>query len=253
MIALSVRGIAVLGPGLPGWAASRPILASGAAWEATPFTPPPPALLAPTERRRTSPAVRLALALATEAAEASGLPPDSLDTLFASSNGDGQVIGAILAALHEREVAISPTQFHNSVHNAAAGYWGIAAGSQRASTSVGGHDWVFASGLLQAAIQVAATGQPLLFCASDTPLDPPLAAMRPTGCAFGFALVLAPGGARPGLRISYEAEPWEAAPPLLDNPCARGLPLLAALAGDRPATLRFAMLEDAHLHVEVTP
>ncbi len=253
MIDVSVRGIAVLGPGLPGWAAARPILAGGGPWEATPFAPPPPALLAPTERRRTSPAVRLALALATAAAEASGMAPASLDTLFASSNGDGQVIGAILAALHEREVAISPTQFHNSVHNAAAGYWGIAAGSQRASASVGGNDWVFASGLLQAAIQVAATGEPVLFCASDTPLDPPLAAKRPTGCAFGLALVLAPGGACPLLRLAYEAEPCEEAPPPLDNPCARGLPLLAALAGEHPATLRFAMLEDAHLRVEVMP
>lgn len=197
--------------------------------------------------------MRLALALATEAAEASGLPPESLDTLFASSNGDGQVIGTILDALHESEVAISPTQFHNSVHNAAAGYWGIAAGSQRASASVGGHDWVFASGLLQAAIQVASTGEPLLFCASDTPLDPPLAAKRPTGCAFGLALVLTPGEAGPCLRVSYHAEPWAEAPPPLDNPCARGLPLLAALAGDRAAVLRFAMLEDGHLRAEVTP
>nr|WP_281414763.1 beta-ketoacyl synthase chain length factor [Plastoroseomonas arctica] len=238
---------------MAGWAASRAVLAGDVPWEATPFTPPPPALLAATERRRTSPAVRLALALATEAAEASGLPPESLDTLFASSNGDGQVIGSILAALQESEVAISPTQFHNSVHNAAAGYWGIAAGSQRASTSVGGHDWVFASGLLQAAIQVAATGQPVLFCASDTPLDPPLAAKRPTACAFGLALVLAPGEARPGLRISYAAEPCDEAPLALDNPCARGLPLLAALAAGRPAVLRFAMLDDAHLRVELTP
>jgi hypothetical protein len=253
VIALSIRGIAVLGPGLSGWVASRAILAGAVPWEATPFAPPPPALLAATERRRTSPAVRLALALATEAAEACGLPPESLDTVFASSNGDGQVIGAILAALHESEVAISPTQFHNSVHNAAAGYWGIATGSQRASTSVGGYDWVFASGLLQAAIQVASTGQPVLFCASDTPLDPPLSAERPTGCAFGLAFVLAPGGALPGLRISYQATPCDEAPPRLDNPCARGLPLLTALAGERPATLRFAMLEDAHLEVEVRP
>jgi len=253
VIAVHVRGVAVLGPGLPGWAASRAILAGEAPWEATPFTPPPPALLAATERRRTSPAVRLALALATEAAEASGLPPESLDTIFASSNGDGQVIGSILAGLQEREVAISPTQFHNSVHNAAAGYWGIAAGSQRASASVGGHDWVFASGLLQAAIQVAAIRQPVLFTACDTPLDHPLAAKRPTACAFGLALVLAPDGPGAMLGIGYEAQPCDEAALALDNPCARGLPLLEALAAGRPATLRFAMLEDGHLRVEVTP
>ena len=43
---------------------------------------------------------------------------------------------------------ISPTQFHNSVHNAAAGYWHIAAGSAAPSLSVGGHDGAFAAGLL---------------------------------------------------------------------------------------------------------
>lgn len=263
MIRLSVLGAAVLAPGLPGWTASRAVLAGEAPWQEIPFTLPAPMLLPPTERRRTSPAVRLALAVAAEAAEASGMPPESLDTLFASSNGDGQVIGAILEALHEAEVAISPTQFHNSVHNAAAGYWGIAVGSTRPSVSTGGHDQVFASALLQAAARVAATGEPLLLCVSDAPLPPPLHAKRPTGCAFGLALVLAPDGA-PGAmaRLSLAYQPVSAAePPLPEglaalraaNASARGLPLLAALAAMRPAGLRFGMLEDGALAVEITP
>ncbi|HEY4254415.1 MAG TPA: beta-ketoacyl synthase chain length factor [Roseomonas sp.] len=263
MIRLAVLGAAVLAPGLPGWAASRAVLAGEAPWQDSPFTPPAPALLPSTERRRTSPAVRLALAVAAEAAETSRMPPESLDTLFASSNGDGQVIGAILAALHEPEVAISPTQFHNSVHNAAAGYWGIAVGSARPSVSTGGHDHVFASGLLQAAARIAATGEPLLLCVSDAPLPPPLHAKRPTGCAFGLALVLASDGA-PGalarLGVAYQPEP--AAAPALPaglaalraaNAAAHGLPLLAALAIAHPASLRFPMLEDGALMVEVAP
>ncbi|MBR0644592.1 beta-ketoacyl synthase chain length factor [Plastoroseomonas hellenica] len=263
MIRLSVLGVAVLAPGLPGWAASRAVLAGAMPWQDAPLTPPPPMLLPPTERRRTSTAVRLALAVAAEAAETSGMPPESLDTLFASSNGDGQVIGSILEALHETEVAISPTQFHNSVHNAAAGYWGIAVGSARPSVSTGGHDQVFASGLLQAAARVSATGEPLLLCVSDAPLPPPLHAKRPTGCAFGLALVLAPDGA-PGamarLGLAYQPEPTTE-PPLPEglaalraaNASARGLPLLAALAAMQPAELRFGMLEDGALAVEVAP
>ena len=100
---------------------------------------------------------------------------------------------------------------------------------------------------------LTSTGQPVLFCASDTPLDAPLSAKRPTGCAFGLALVLAPGEASPGLRISYHATPCDEAPQRLDNPCARGLPLLESLAAGRTETLRFAMLEDAHLEVQVSP
>ncbi len=264
MIRLAVLGAGVLAPGLPGWAASAAVLSGAAPWQDTPLALPAPSLLPPTERRRTGAAVRLALAVAAEAAENSGMPPESLDTLFASSNGDGAVIGSILAALHEPEVAISPTQFHNSVHNAAAGYWGIAVGSTRPSVSTGGHDDVFAAGLLQAAARIATTGEPLLLCVSDAPLPEPLASKRPTGCAFGLALVLAPEdtpGAMARLGIAYRAAPERSEPALpeglmalrLANAAARGLPLLAAIAANRNASLGFGMLEDGALAVEVAP
>ena len=196
MSALCVRiaGIAVQGPGLAGWAASVPVLAGAQPWTRTELAPPAPALLPATERRRTSPSVRLALATALEAVQASALAPESLASVFASSNGDGQVVGAILDALQEPQVTISPTQFHNSVHNAAAGYWGIAVGSSRPSVSLGGHDRVFATGLLHAAAQAVATREPVLFCAYDAPLPAPLSGKRRTDVPFACALVLAPAG-----------------------------------------------------------
>ncbi|MEN0077042.1 MAG: beta-ketoacyl synthase chain length factor, partial [Paracraurococcus sp.] len=135
-----IAGIGLLGPGLPGWAASRPILLGEVPWAPAEPLIPPPALLPPTERRRTSLVIRLALAAASEAV--AGAPDRAaLETVFVSSNGDGAIIGSILAALHEPAgVALSPTQFHNSVHNAPAGYWHIAAGSAAPSLSLGGHD-----------------------------------------------------------------------------------------------------------------
>lgn len=259
-----IDGIAVLGPGLPGWEASLPVLAGEAAWRAADFTPPPPTLLPATERRRTSPAVRLALAAATEAVQASSRPPEDLATVFASSNGDGAVVGAILDALEQPAVAISPTQFHNSVHNAAAGYWAIAVGSTRPSVSLGGHDRVFAIGLMQAVAQVVATRAPVLFCAYDAPLLPPLAAKRRTDVSFATALVLAPaptGTSQASLSLAYVAEPAvgesEAAGPLAAlqtmNPVARALPLLCALAARRRTRIAFSLGDDARLDVEVTP
>jgi hypothetical protein len=65
-----VTGVAVLGPGLPDGRRANPILAGVAPWERTEASAPPPAILGPTERRRTSPAVRFALAAATEATAA---------------------------------------------------------------------------------------------------------------------------------------------------------------------------------------
>jgi hypothetical protein len=260
-LAVGIAGIGLLGPGLAGWAQGAAVLAGRATLDALPLVPPAPAMLPATERRRTGPSVRLALAVAAEAVQDSALAPEELDTVFASSNGEGQVITGILEALHTEGGAISPTQFHNSVHNAAAGYWGIAVGSSRPSVSLGGHDGVFATGLLQAGAQVAAGGRAVLFVAHDVPLPAPLDALRVTTAPFAVALVLAPGaGAHGTLRLAPEA--GAAPPPALEgglaalhdaNPVARALPLLAALARGAGATLSLPMLEDARLAVQVAP
>ncbi len=257
-----IAGIGLLGSGLGGWASSVPVLAGVAPFQPSPLVPPVPTLLPATERRRTGPSVRLALAVAAEAVQDSGLAPESLASVFASSNGEAQVIVSILDALHAADGAISPTQFHNSVHNAAAGYWGIAAGSGRPSVSLGGHDFVFATGLMQAVAQVAAQQAPVLFVAHDVPLPPPLTALRPGTESFAMALVLVPGeGALGRLSIAYRAEAVAAEPPLpaplealrAGNPVARALPLLVALAARRAALLRFALPEAAGLDLTVTP
>jgi hypothetical protein len=259
-LAVGVAGIGLLGPGLAGWLQAAPILAGTAPYLAAPLTPPAPTLLPPTERRRTGASVRLALAVAAEAVQDSGLPPEELDTVFASSNGEGQVITGILEALHTEGGAISPTQFHNSVHNAAAGYWGIAVGSSRASVSLGGHDGVFATGLLHAVAQVVALRAPVLLVAHDVPLPAPLDALRVTTDAFAVAFVLVPGaGPRGTLRIAQQAGVADA--PALSaglaalhdaNPVARALPLLVALASGAGTALHLPLLEDARLHIEVT-
>lgn len=259
-LAVGIAGIGVLGPGLAGWAQAVAVLAGQAPYEPAPLNPPAPTLLPATERRRTGPSVRLAIAAAAEAVQDSGIPPEELDSVFASSNGDGQVITSILEALHTPDGAISPTQFHNSVHNAAAGYWGIAVGSSRPSVSLGGHDGVFATGLLHAAAQVVAGGRPVLFVAHDVPLPPPLDALRPTSAPFATAMVLAPARrARGALRLRQCDMAPPAAPALPRglgvlhdaNPVARGLPLLAALAAGGAAEVLLPMIEDASLAVTV--
>jgi hypothetical protein len=259
-----VRGVtchigapAVLGPGLAGWEASREILAGRKPWVDAPPVIPPPAMLAPTERRRTSLVVRLALAAASEAAAASGFPPDTLQTVFTSSNGDGAVVGDILDALAAEGGDVSPTQFHNSVHNAAAGYWGIGAHSTRPSISLGCHRDSMPVGLLHAAAQ----GTPVLFCAYDAPLSAPLAPFQPTDFPFAMACVLTPERSEASLArltLRYVPEPAPAQPSAWQaledgNPAARGLSLLAALAIGRPAHLVMPLLDEARLEIEVEP
>lgn len=237
-----IRGVSLWGPGLEGWAASLPILAGTVPYVPAASPAPAPALLPAAERRRAGPVIRLALVTAHEAATRAGIDPASLDAVFASSNGDGPVVTAILDALATQEGArvVSPTQFHNSVHNAAAGYWSIATASRRPATCISCHDESWAACLLTAMAGLQVTGTPVLLCCYDHPLPPPLDAVRPTGPAFAAALVLARTGDGPTLRIDYAPDqPPRASAldacfgPLALNPAARALSLLSDLARAR--------------------
>nr|WP_294508743.1 beta-ketoacyl synthase chain length factor [uncultured Rhodopila sp.] len=264
MIALFVAGVAVRGDGLDGWEAARPVLAGEAPYVPAPARLPPPAILAPNERRRAGPVTRLALAVASEAAESSGLPPASLRSVFASSNGDGATIHAILQSLAEPGAAVSPTQFHNSVHNAAAGYWSIGAGSRQPATCLGCHDATVGAALLAAAAEAGVEQQPVLLCVYDIPLPEPLNTARPAAGVFGAGLVLSPvslPGALARIRIEWVAgapPPGREAPRVdpgglsRTNPAARIMRLLEALACRRADHLVIGLL-DGHVAISIEP
>jgi len=66
--------------------------------------------------------VKLALEWVCRQTTRAGVEPATLPSVFASSGGDGHNCHEICQALSLEERLISPTRFHNSVHNAAAGY-----------------------------------------------------------------------------------------------------------------------------------
>ena len=242
---LFVEGAAVLAPGLVGWAAARAVLAGEKPYEPAPLAPPVADLLPAVERRRTGSTVKFALAVGHEALTSAGRPADSVATVFVSSGNDGDVINDICLTLAGTDRQVSPTRFHNSVHNAPSGYWGIATHSHHPSTSLCGFDWSFAIGLLEAAAQLQVDRQEVLLIAYDTPYPEPLRGIRWVAEPFGVALLLTrdrTGGAIAELEVAMDAQAREisrmgnAALERLRtvNPCARALPLLAALAGTQP-------------------
>ncbi len=260
-----VAGVALRAPGLPGWAASLPVLAGERPHGLAPIEIPPPSMLSPNERRRASLVTRLALAVAEEASAGCGLPRDALAIVFGSSNGDGATIGAILDALAGGDGQVSPTQFHNSVHNAPAGYWSIAVRSGQAATCLGCNDWTAAAALMKAVAEVRATRRPVLMCIYDAPLPEPLDAFRAMSHPFGMGLVLRPDFAEGCLaRLSLRFHDQPPAPgterPRSDaldrlgdgQPMARTLRLLEALAARQADTLSLAML-DGRIDIEVAP
>ena len=186
-----VQAVELLGPGLPCWDVARPVLAGIEPYLHAPLEPPPPAQLSPAERRRAIPSVKLALAVGAAVAR-SGLDPATLPAVFASSGADGETIGAILSALALPSREVSPTRFHNSVHNAPSGYWSLAVRSREAVTSLSAHDGSFAAGLLETSVQAACGGGPILLVAYDLAYPDPLHGVRPIEASFGTAWVLSP-------------------------------------------------------------
>jgi hypothetical protein len=259
-----VEGIGLCGLGLDGWAASLPVLTETEEHVPTPIRVPPSALLPANERRRAPLIVKIALAVGAEAFAAARRDPVETASVFTSSGGDGDTIHELLNVLASPERELSPTRFHNSVHNAASGYWSIATGSRAASSSLGCHDDSFAAGLLEAAVQAGAAQQAVALIAYDVQYPAPLSAARPIGAAFAVAFVLSPAPTASALAcMDLELRPGPHAPSVIasrglemlrrSTPAARSLPLLAALARGAEADIILNYLDDMALALRVVP
>jgi hypothetical protein len=236
-----IEGVGVLGPGLSGWQASQAILAGTSHYQQAALVIPPNELLPSAERRRTGVPVKLALAIGCEAIAQSQRSATELPSVFASSAGDGDNMHYIFDMLSQNGREVSPTRFHNSVHNAPSGYWSIATKSMAPSTSLACFDASFVAGLIEAAAQTLASGNAVVLIAYDAPYPQPLHAARPISATFGVAMVLN------GNKTNYSLAEMEisisrkrnASTPVVNSelealrvgtPAARSLPLLAALA-----------------------
>jgi hypothetical protein len=259
-----LEGVGLRGPGLSGWAASQPILAGSAPYVPDDLVLPPLDLLPAAERRRTGLPVKLALNVGLEALAGSDRPPESLASVFTSSGGDGQVIHKICESLAGEEREVSPTRFHNSVHNAPAGYWSIALRSRAPSTSLCCFDCSFVAGLLEVCAYCTSEAQPALLVSYDAPYPEPLNAVRPITGSVGVALLLAPHATSASFaRIDVQTGPDAGVPtrlqdPALEalrsgNPAGRALPVLRALAQPSATALVLEYLRGTTMIVTVSP
>lgn len=257
-----IEGIGVIGPGLADWPHAVDVLARRAGRETAKTVLPAPAGLPSAERRRTGPVVRAALAAAHEAVAASGRDAATLASVFAASGGDGGNFHAICETLASDDRQLSPTRFHNSVHNAPAGYWSIATRAMAASNVLCAYDGSFGAGLLESLAQVSVDGVPTLLVAYDTDYPEPLRSVRPIADAFGVALVLAPQKSERSLagieaRLT-DADAFEFADADLEalrrsNPAARALPLLDAIARGQAMGVVLDYLDGTRIAVDVEP
>ncbi len=138
----------------------------------------------------------MALEVALAACNDAGRDPKALPSVFASTHGDLAITDYMCATLAQDPRALSPTRFHNSVHNAAAGYWTIGNGCVQATTAISAYDASFAQGLLEALLQLATGSEAVLLAGYDAPAAGPLAQVSVSRGLLGGALVLSRRGAR---------------------------------------------------------
>lgn len=253
-----VESVGVAMPGLAGWSVAAPILRSERPYAPEALAPHSPAVLPANERRRATATVRLAFQAAEDAVNGSSIAARDLAAVFASSDADLNIIHRICHALTTEQRLVSPTDFHNSVHNAAAGYWSIAVGAQTPSSTVSGYDDSFTVGLSEALGLAAVDALDVLLVAFDLPAPEPLYAKRPIELPASVALVLTRERTVRSL-ASLQCEPTNDAPGAMDDPQlealrratppARALPLLRALA--RRAAERVVLAADGGRRIAV--
>lgn len=257
-----VDAVSVVAPGLQGWQKSRPVLAGNEAYEHSELEKYKPMQLPPNEARRATELVRMAFRVAEDLMANCTADLSQCFNVFATSGGDYPIIDQICRALCEPERLVSPTQFHNSVHNSAAGYWSIATHNRAPSTSISAHNDSFIMGLCETITMTLSEKQPSLLVCYDIRPPEPLQQKRAITQAFGMALLIQPFQTensmasitlRPELRSNDETICQQSAlePLRTTNPAARALPLLELLAANTSATLGFRKMDGQSVGLEV--
>lgn len=259
---MSPLSVYVEGVGL--WSAELADFAALQAQRRGQALPPPrrPAaiVLPANERRRAPESVLLAVDVAGQAVAMSGRAAHELPCVFASAYGDQLISDYMCATLAQAPTELSPTRFHNSVHNAPAGYWTIATGCHANSSAISAGRASFGAGLLEAATLCVAEQRPVLLVCSDIAGHGPLGEMSGTRVSFGCALVLSPRtDGRSFMRLDLALQPHalqalQPAPPTgawhEGNPIASASwPLMQNLASGECGDIVVAAAETLALHV----
>jgi hypothetical protein len=220
-----------------------------------------PELIPARERRRAPQFVKMAVEVMDQACRMAAVEQASVATIFASGMGDMQITDYMCRTLATMPGTVSPTKFHNSVHNAATGYWSIATASHSPANAVSGYDHSAAIAILEGAVQAVEENIPVLVAVQEMAAPMPFKSVYDSEHPLAAALLLAPAGhcAAPLGRVSLEVVPNGAdsgEPPgaagvdLAGNFAAEILGLLQAIAEGSDNQARLAMSESAGLSIE---
>jgi hypothetical protein len=237
------------------------VLVGEADLEGSDFTVPNPPAIPPRERRRSPLPVKLGVEVAQQACDMAGVDASTVASVFTSAMGDTGITDYMCRQLAGPQKMLSPTKFHNSVHNAPSGYWSIATKNHAASGFIGGFEHSFPVALLEATVLCVTEDCPVVLVANDVAHRAPFEDIVRIEQSFACAVLLNPAPGTRGWSMALENCPGSVTWPLPghpalaemseSNPAARSLALLEALALARPAALQLPLNKHGHLHLAI--
>lgn len=259
MTDVDIVGVGVWSEYFSNWDEFCSVMAGSTSPQATALQPE---LIPAKERRRAPLSVKMAVEVMDQACRMGALEPCQVATVFASVYGDMQITDYMCRTLAAAPQTVSPTRFHNSVHNASTGYWAIATGSHRPANAISAYVHSASIALLEGAIQAIEEDTPVLVCVQELAAPAAFKSFYESVQPFSTALLLTPPACCPnplasvrfGVRNDKTDDPESpriAGIELSDNLAARLLPLLAALATRGDTELQLPMSAGSSLSLSV--
>jgi hypothetical protein len=229
-----VRGLGLWTPGY----------ADPAAWRCGNPDPtveaPEAALLSGSLRRRSSSLTRMAIEALQQATTGASFDPANTPSIWATAHGEHAIALAMFEMMRSGEGKLSPTHFHNSVHNTASGYASIATRNCSPSTTLTGGDELVAAAFLEAFCCLDVADGDVVLVLADESLRPPFdGGGGGESLAVAFCLSTRPDGAAAVLSVLRRDD----VPPLKHHECfgslyvSAALPLLERIARRRPGNV----------------
>lgn len=252
-----VNNVSVIASGLEDIEKSEEILKGNLDWLPVELSKMIPSALPANEARRTTRVIRLAL----KVSELVNAAPNT-SVVFASSEGDLDITDKICKALATEDKMVSPTLFHNSVHNAPAGYLSISGNMKTPSISLSAGNNTFSAGLIESFSQVLVEDNDVLLVAYDNITPEDLDEFRHFDYPISIALLLSKSkqaNTIGSINISVESQLSDVTPCFnhslevvrSGNPIGLGLPLVESLVKRKKTKIIIPYLNQKQLLVKV--
>jgi Beta-ketoacyl synthase, N-terminal domain len=192
-ISCQLIGVGAWGPGFNNWAELQLLLLDSTnQLQEFAISSPKPEIIPANERRRSPLAVRAAVEVSWQALMQSGIDVKEVACVFGSGLGDTEITDYMCRVLTTDEKQLSPTKFHNSVHNAAAGYWTISTGCMKSANSIAAYHDTVGVCLLEAMLQANHHQEPVLVTVFDIEAQSTYKQIFPCDYSFAASLLICP-------------------------------------------------------------